>query len=242
MRYLSSTSALPAGPERTQRLFVWLALGITAVAFVGFARSYYLKSLFETRALPLAVHLHGLIMSAWLMVFVVQALLIASRRTLWHRRLGIAGAVLAALIIPYGIALTVLALRREVQAHVLGKMHFLLLINIVNLMLFGAFVGSGLFLRRRPEIHKRLMLLAAVTLVAPAAARVALLLAHGPLPQFIAFYTCIVACVLADTLWNRRLHPVLGWGAVSVIAAFQLSYFAVQMPAWMAVVRSTFGG
>lgn len=237
-----SAEAVIPDTRRLQRLFLWVALGIAAVAVAGFARSYYLKSLFGTRPLTLAVHVHGLIMSAWLVVFVMQTWLIAIRRTLWHRQLGIAGALLAALIIPYGIALTVLALQREIQAHVLGKMHFLLLINVVNLLLFGAFVGSGLLLRSRADVHKRLMLLAAVALVAPAAARFALLFAHGPLPQFLAFYACIVACVLADTLWNRRLHPVLGWGAMGMIAAFQLSYFAVQTPAWMALVRRMFGG
>ena len=99
-------------------------------------------------------------------------------------------------------------------------------------------VGCRLALRARPEVHKRLMLLAAVTLLAPAVARIVLLFAHGPAPQFLAFYTCIAGCVLVDTLWYRRLHPVLGWGALTIVAAFQLSYLAVKTPAWMALVPS----
>ncbi|HEV2286288.1 MAG TPA: hypothetical protein VGR80_09610 [Steroidobacteraceae bacterium] len=226
-------------PERPH--FVWLAVGIAAVALLGFGRSYYFKSLSGTRALPLALHVHGLLMSAWLVVFVAQTWLIAVRRTLWHRRLGVAGAVLAAIIIPYGIALTLLGLRREIQAHVLGKMHFLLLINAVNLVLFGVFVGSGLLLRSRGDVHKRLMLLAAVTLLAPAAARIALLFTHAPLAQLAAFYLCVATCVLVDALRNRRLHPVLGWGALAIVAGFQLSYLAVLTPAWMTLVRAVFG-
>ncbi|HLJ39395.1 MAG TPA: hypothetical protein VKT54_13405 [Steroidobacteraceae bacterium] len=229
-------------PALRTRLFEWLALGIAAVAFVGFARTYYLKGVFGSRALPLVVHLHGLMMSTWIVVFIAQTWLIAARRVAWHRRLGAGAAVLAALVILTGVALTVLALEREIQAHVQGMWHYLLLINLVNLLLFGAFVGSGLALRSRADVHKRLMLLAAVTLLAPAVARIALLFGHAPLPQFLAFYACIAACVLADTLRHGRLHPVLGWGGVAVIAAFQLSFFAVQTPGWMSIVYRVFGG
>ena len=227
-------------PAFRTRLFEWLALGIAAVAFVGFARTYYLKSVFGTGALPLVVHLHGLVMSTWIVVFIAQTWLIAARRATWHRRLGAGAAVLAVLIILTGTALTVLALEREIQAHVQGRWHYLLLINVVNLLLFGAFVGSGLALRARADVHKRLMLLAAATLLAPAVARIALLFTHAPLAQFAAFYLCVATCVLIDTLSNRRLHPVMGWGALAIVAGFQLSYLAVQTPAWMALVRLVF--
>ncbi len=62
------------------------------------------------------------------------------------------------------------------------------------------------------------------------------------MPQLLAFYACIAACVLADTLRHGRLHPVLGWGALAVIAAFQLSYLAVLTPAWLLIVHRLFGG
>jgi hypothetical protein len=212
------------------------------VALVGFARTYYFKELFGTRALPLALHVHGLVMSAWLIVFIAQTWLIALQRVAWHRRLGVLAAVLAALVILTGATLTVLAIEREARAHVVGKFHYLLLINAVNLVLFGAFVGGALLLRARPELHKRLMLLAAVVLLAPAVARIVLLFTHAPLAQFAAFYACIAAGVLIDSWRERRLHPVLAWGAFAAIALFQLSYFAVQTPFWISLVRAVFGG
>ncbi len=234
-------AALPGGaPFAARRPFVWLALGMAIVALAGFARSYYLKELFHTRALPLALHAHALLMSAWLTVFIVQTWLIATRRVAWHRRLGVAAATLAALVIFSGAALTVAAFGREAQAHVVGKFHYLLLINLVNLALFAGLVGGGLALRARADVHKRLMLLAAVTLLAPAAARVALLFGHAALLQFLAFYVCIAGCVILDSLRHRRLHPVLGWGALAVIAAFQISYWAVQTKAWMSFLQREF--
>lgn len=220
----------------------WLALAAAAVALGGFARSYYLKGFFGTRSLGVTLQVHALVMSAWLGVFIVQTWLVAAHRVRWHRRLGVAAAALAVLVVGMGAWLTVQGVAGEAHAHRVGRFHYLLLINLVNLMLFGVFVGCGLALRARPEVHKRLMLLAAVTLLAPAVARIVLLFAHGPAPQFLAFYTCIAGCVLVETLWYRRLHPVLGWGALTIVAAFQLSYLAVKTPAWMALVERTFGG
>jgi hypothetical protein len=235
------TDARAAGRCRQRTgAFRWLSLAAAAVALAGFARSYYFKELFGARALPLALHLHGLVMSAWLGVFIAQTWLIARHRIAWHRRLGVAAAALAVLVILSGGVLTVLALEREARAHVVGMFHYLLLINCVNLLLFAAFVGGGLRYRAQPQVHKRLMLLAAVVLLAPAAARIALLFTHAPVAQFAAFYLCVATCVLADTLSNRRLHPVLGWGALAIVAGFQLSYLAVQTPGWMALVRLVF--
>jgi len=148
--------------------------------------------------------------------------------------------VLAGLVILCGAALTLLAFEREARAHVVGKFHYLLLINLVNLALFAALVGGGLALRGRADVHKLLLLLAAVTLLAPAAARVALLFGRTPLLQFLALYACIAGCLLVDTVRHRRLHPVLGWGAVVVIAAFQISYFVVQTGAWMSFLHREF--
>lgn len=227
---------------RRREPYRWLALAAVAVALAGFARTYYFKELFGSRALPLVVHVHGLLMSIWLMVFVAQTWLIARERIAWHRRLGVGAAVLAALVILTGATLTVLAVEREARAHVVGMFHYLLLINFVTLLLFGTFVGAGLALRAQPDIHKRLMLLAAVVVLAPAAARVALLFTRAPLAQFAAFYLCVAVCVGVDTVRHRRVHPVLGWGALGIVAAFELSDLAAQTPAWTSLVRAVFGG
>jgi hypothetical protein len=90
-------------------------------------------------------------------------------------------------------------------------------------------------------VHKRLMMLATVTLLAPAVARIVLLFTHKPLPQFLAFYACLLLCLTVDTLRHRRLHPVFAIGALVIIAAFQFSYLIVQAPAWMKMVTAHFG-
>jgi len=154
---------------------------------------------------------------------------------------GIGMAALAAIVVLLGEVLTINGVAREGRLHQIGKFHYLLGINSVNLLLFAILVGLGIAFRRKPDLHKRLMVLAAVTLLAPAVARIVLLFTHNPLPQFLAFYACILLCVTVDTLRHRRLHPAFAIGAMVVIVAFQLSFIIVQTPAWMKMVTAQFG-
>lgn len=223
------------------RHYQWAAVAVAAVAFVGFARSFYLKGLFQSRSLSTSVFIHGIIMSAWCALFVVQASLIAGGRTHLHRRLGVIAALLAVIIVAWGAWLTVAAVAREGQQHFVGPFHYLLGVNLVNLSVFALLVATALGLRRRPPYHRRLMLLAAVTLLAPAIARIVLLFTHRTGMQFAVFYACVLTCILVDTLRHRRLHPAFGWGGMLTIAAFQLTFWLVQTEAYMNAVKREFG-
>jgi hypothetical protein len=180
-------------------------------------------------------------MTLWCIGFIVQTWLIEARRVRVHQRLGLSMAALAAMVVLLGEILTLNGVVREGRLHQIGKFHYLLGINSVNLLLFAVLVGLGIAFRRKPDLHKRLMVLAAVTLLAPAVARIVLLFTHKALPQFLAFYACFLVCVTVDTVRHRRLHPVFAIGALIVIAAFQSSYLIVLTPAWMKMVTAHFG-
>jgi hypothetical protein len=224
----------------SRRFYLWAALACGLIAVGGFAQTYYLKSLFETPALPASLHLHGIIMSAWCLLFAVQSFLIATHRVGVHRRLGIVGAVMAVLVVLAGAHATFEATAREVHDHVVGKFHFLFGLNLANLAVFAVLVAAALRLRTRPDFHKRLMLLATVTMLAPAVARIVLLFTHAPLAQILAFDGCILACVALDTDLHRRLHPAMGWGAVLVLGCFHLIYWALATAWWLPFVARAF--
>jgi hypothetical protein len=227
--------------ELTRSEYRWLAVGAAVIAVAGFARTYYLRFIFHTPILPPLVQIHGAIMTLWWIGFIVQTWLIEARRVRLHQRLGIFMAALAAIVVLLGEILTLNGVAREGRLHQIGKFHYLLGINSVNLLLFAVLVGLGIAFRRKPDLHKRLMVLAAATLLAPAVARIVLLFTHKPLPQFLAFYACLLLCVTVDTLRHRRLHPVFAIGTLVVIAAFQISYLVVQTSAWMKMVTAHFG-
>jgi uncharacterized membrane protein YozB (DUF420 family) len=237
-------NAIVGRPEAQARgsAWPWIALLILTIAVVGFSRSYYLKGVFHSRALPVTVHMHGLLMSLWLVIFATQVGLVESGRIRWHQRLGLAATVIAVLVVTSGVYLTLAGLETEVQAHRVAQFHFLLGLNLVNLSLFVVFIGCGLFYRRRPDVHKRCMLLATIALLAPATARIALLFSHGVTWQFVCFYSVLAACVAVDTIHHRRLHPALGWGSALIVIAFQGIYFIEKSPGWLPLVARIFGG
>jgi hypothetical protein len=228
------------GTRVGQDFFLWAALTCSFIALIGFGRTYYLKSLFETPPLPTLLHLHGAIMSSWCLLFGAQTYLVVTHRVHLHRRLGIFGAVLAILVVVVGAYATVEATAREVRDHVVHQFHFLFGLNLVNLLVFALLVITALALRVRPDFHKRLMLLATVTMLAPAIARIVLLFTHAAAAQFLAFDFCILACVAVDTSVHRRLHPAFGWGAAFVVASFHLTYIALSAKWWLPFVAWVF--
>jgi hypothetical protein len=214
---------------------MWAAILVPLVVLIGFARTYYLKGLFGSPALPgTLVHLHGIVMSAWVLLFIAQVWLVASRRTRIHQRLGIVGGILAALVLVVGVATAIEAASRGAAPPGVPPLPFLV-IPLGDMLLFGILIGTALYYRRRLDVHKRLMLIAAVNLMTPAIARIPLqfIEANGPLAFFGLTDLFLIAFVIVDTVRNRRLHPVFLWGTLFVIASQPLRIMLAGTNAWM---------
>ena len=86
-----------------RRLYIWFVVLIPLIVLVGFARTYYLKGFFGNPPLPgLLVHVHGLVMTSWVVLFIAQVSLVATRRTKTHQRLGVLGAILSGVVVVVG--------------------------------------------------------------------------------------------------------------------------------------------
>ncbi|HEY0322783.1 MAG TPA: hypothetical protein VGC66_17650 [Pyrinomonadaceae bacterium] len=219
---------------KDRRLYALVAVFIPLIVLAGFARTYYLKGLFGSQALPgLLVHLHGIVMTSWVVLFVVQVWLVAARRTRVHQRLGLLGAVLAALVLFVGVVTAISAAARGSSPGP-PPLQFLV-IPLGDMLVFAILVGTALYFRRRINIHKRLMLLAAVNLLTPAIARIPLQFIDtgGPLVFFGLTDLCLLACVVFDTFKHRRLHPVLVWGTLFIVASQPLRLMLAGTDAWM---------
>ncbi len=215
-----------------ERVYSWAALAVATLVLAGFARSYYLRGFFfHVRAITPLVHAHGILMSAWIVLFVTQALLIARRRPDLHRRLGRAGAALAPLIVAFG-SLTVAAAiqRRFPEAGPLRFGRIFVEFDGLSLWVFGALVCAALVWRRRPDVHKRLMLTATVALLPPAVGRIAeYVLPGSDWDLAIAAATTaavVVLCAAVDTLHLKRLHPAMACGTAAVLTANLLTQLA----------------
>ena len=102
------------------------------------------------------------------------------------------------------------------------------------MLLFAGLVGTALYFRNRLEIHKRLMLIAAVNFLAPAIARIPLdfIATGGSLAFFGLTDLCLLACVAYDTVKHKRLHPAFLWGTLVVIASQPLRLLLAGTQVW----------
>ena len=216
-----------------RRLYTWGASAAVVLVFAGFACTYYLKGAFGAPPLTWLVHSHGLVMTAWFALFALQARLVATRRVALHRKLGIAGGALAGLMVGLGVTTAVVAAK---LGHSPGPPPLIFLtIPLFDIVIFGALIAIGLWQRKRREVHRRLMLLASLSILPAAIARLPIesVAKGGPLVFFGLTDLLIVVVVAYDTVRQRRLHPAFGWGALAVIVSHPLRLMLAGTGAWM---------
>jgi len=220
-----------------QRFYTWVAVGVALIVFAGFAQTYYLKAFFGTPPLSLLFHIHGLLMTAWFVLFFVQVRLVAAHRTDLHRRLGVAGAVLAGLIVVIapGVALT--SGRHHLATDPNSDALIFLPVPLVIVLLFSIFIAAAILLRRRPAYHKRLMVLACLSIIPAGIDRLPLHFIEnaGRWTLFGLNDLCLIACMIYDTLRNRRLHPAWVWGSLLLVGSQPLIMLVRETPAWLRV-------
>jgi uncharacterized membrane protein YozB (DUF420 family) len=240
--------AVASVPRARDRFFLWMAIAIATVVVWGFGPTYFFRAFVVTRELSPLVWTHALVLTSWIVLLVAQTTLVARERFELHRRLGIAGAVLAALVIASGIAAALGASPQRQQAWAAQHGVFASLRFLVNVaygpLAFGAFAVCGISLRRDRETHKRLMLMAAFALMDAPIWRVlddfGWPITLGPFgfeARTGPFHTVLspllypagldhlldlplfVALAIHDFAQNGRLHPVTLYGALAFLAA-----------------------
>jgi len=191
--------------------------------FVGFAPSYFLKSFSHGPELPLRIHVHGAIFTSWFVLFFLQTFLVERRNVALHRKLGVAAAVLACSMVISG--LTVLYFRALAYHEFGGDLAVTAAVVWGNLALltgFSTFVALGFAFRRDPDAHKRLMLLASLSMISQSLGRLG---RYEFLRLSDSFFVneavyglgglalLLLAVVAHDVLVRGRPHPVVLWGA-----------------------------
>ena len=223
---------VPSAP-RSRVFYPSIALLSAAVIFVGFARTYYLKALFGTPSLPALLHVHGMIMTAWMLLLIVQTALVATHRTSVHRRLGLFGGVLAIAVVVIGAVVAIHSARQGHAPTGIPALQFLT-IPLIDLVVFSTLVTAGMYYRRRPELHKRLMLVATIAILAPGIARWPLAgVAHTPLTFFGIVDVILLGCIAYDVVKTRRLNPAYLWGGLLLIASHPLRLMLAGTAVWM---------
>lgn len=225
--------AAPAARDRAvpqdRAFYPAIATALAALLFAGFTPSFYARPS-GVAPLAAAVFSHGVAGTLFVLVFAVQSWLVAAGREAWHRKLGVAGAALAALFVLSGVVVTANLEQghlaepgRVLAAHVWT--------NAAPLAAFALLVTAGIWQRRVPARHKRLMLLAAVVLLPPATGR---LFAPLDLAWFnLPLYVCAAFANAGYDLATRgRPHALSVWPAAALVA------IDVTTTWWLAAVGS----
>jgi hypothetical protein len=235
---MTSSGSAAARPVRDRAFFTTMAAIILVVIFIGFAPSYYLRGILPAphpyEPISPVVMLHGLVFSAWVILFGIQASLVATNRVAVHRQLGKVGMVLIAIMIPLAIITALQGVDRPFSRPPGIPGLTWLAVPLLDVPVFGGLIVAALAFRRTPAIHKRLMLIGMIDLLQPALGRIPdpawLPLALSPL-QTLVF---LVPLFVWDLVTLKRIHPATLCGsAILAVVMFTVPLIWTS-PAWLA--------
>jgi hypothetical protein len=217
--------------------YTGMAIAALLIIFAGFSRTFYLNSLFARGSFTPLVLAHGLVFSCWPILFLIQASLVATGRTHVHRRVGVAGAVLASLMIVLGLLTAIGAAKRGMTPQGGPPPLVFLAIPFSDLVVFGGLFSAAIYFRKASPTHKRLMVLATIALLTPAIARLPLIDRLGP-PGFFGFTDLLVlVCVVHDRLTHGRVHGAYKWGGAALVLSQPLRLGVASTGAWLAFAQ-----
>jgi len=195
----------------------------------GFGRSYSLRA--GGPPLTPLVQFHAALFAFWMALFAVQVFLVSARRTDIHRRLGVVGTIVALAMLVAGYITAIVGARtgwtgpgnpRDTEE----ALNFLV-IPLGDLALFLLFIAPALYFRRQPETHKRLMVLAMIGGILPAA------IGRLPTPLSIAVaFALLFAGPVYDRIVRKRIHPAFLWGIAMIVLSIPFRLMLSRTEAW----------
>lgn len=232
-----ATLAPPRRLSAEHRFYLGMAFAIIATVFAGFAPSYYLRGLVPAYRpfLPITplIVLHGLLFSAWVLLFAAQVGLVSAGRTGVHRRLGGAGVALLAGMVIVALPAALGGVARNSGPPAVPPLAWLA-VPLLDIPVFAGLIGAALINRGRPQVHKRFMLIAMIGLLPPSLGRL-------PLPDAIPFPAILIGgqvlflipLMLWDLASRGRVHWVTATGTTILVGSWLLRFAIWQTEPWL---------
>ena len=233
-------------PAPDRKFYTGMAIAMLFTALVGFSRTYFLGLISGhartiTGRIPNAtVHLHALLFTSWLVLFIVQTRLIAAHRVKVHRKLGYFGVALAAAMIVVGGRTAVEAARLGAVPPGNNPWSFMA-IPFGDITTFAIFVLGAVLWRKNKEKHKRLMILASACLMSAPLVRMPGVLSIGPLLAYGLTLLFPIAGIVYDRLSRGSVHPMYWWGLAIIVLGIPVRVVLLGSPAWRHAMQSLFG-
>jgi FtsH-binding integral membrane protein len=165
-------------------------------------------------------------------LLVTQTSLVAAGRTDIHRRLGIAGFLLACLMVVLGVLAATDSLVRE--AGPAGRdPKFFYIIPLSNMVIFATVIFFAFRARTNPPAHKRLIFVGTVALMVAAIARWPFAMVHRNPVMAGRFSYIFLLMLVAYDLWStRKVHRATLWAGAFLIFVEQIALPIGSTAAW----------
>lgn len=242
-------------PERRPRtrFYLVLALVCAAIAVGGFAPSYWLQLPAGTfKGAPL-LHIHGALATAWVLFLISQSTLVTRGSVARHRDWGLFGISLASVLTVVAMMVAIQAMTEKLAHGAGDEVRSFLIVPISGILLFAGFTAAAVANIRRPEWHRRLMIVGTVALLGAAMARVFFYFAVGtgpgvrpglmpappppamPLISGLLLQLILVAGMVHDKRRHGRIHPAWIYGFVIMTAVNLLRVPIGQTDVWLGI-------
>lgn len=232
--------------------YIWMAAACAIIAFGGFAPTYWLQVPAGTFVGPPLLHLHAALFSGWTLLLLSQTVLAARGQLSHHRAWGLTGVSLATAMVFIGVAAAIHSLNSGLAANYGDRSRAFFIVPVTTIILFASFFAAAIFNIERPDIHKRLILLATISLLPAAVARLFFVLTTGGGPGLrpglvppvtvatamapgLLVELLIVAAMVYDWRTRGRPHPVWYVGAAVITAVVVLRTPLSATPIWLAI-------
>lgn len=217
------------------RFYIGIGLLAALIAAMGFWPTYFGPLLAGTGDHPPVIHVHAAIFSGWIALFGAQVLFAATGQIALHRKLGNFGIWYGGLIIVVGVMTAFSQFADRIEAGRLEEAQTRLLAPLTDMIVFPLFFGAAVLYRHKPEIHKRLMLVATTTFLVAAALRMNFLGEPLPRPMRLAvWFSPILFGMAYDLIARRSIHPVYIIGLASLYL-LSMRGALVESKTWLAI-------
>ena len=219
-----------------KRFYVRMAAACLMVAVVGFTPTYWMPLFRGTLNVAAISHVHAAVFYSWTLLFLVQTWLAANRKLTRHREWGVAGVALATTMVFVGMVAAITSLKQSTADGFGDAGRAFTIVPVSGLVFFVALFVLALVKVRQLDTHKRLMVVATVSLLQAAVGRWFLIfiapvvMGGGPVSPPPVLVTImpgllsdllIVAAMVHDRKTTGRVHPVY-WAAGGALVALQV--------------------
>lgn len=231
------------------------ALLIAVLTFIGFSHFYLRGMAYPNRPIAPSIKwlviAHGISMTAWIVLLLVQPVLILRASRKLHMAVGKFGAALAAVILALGLMIGV---RSAAVAPPGTKIWGLdpapfMAVPFISALIFAGYVALGISWRRKPTAHRAMMFLATLAALSAAISRIDPLsnLYLGTVWERLFgpfFFTLVLGVILlaARCALTRSLDRWFAAGLAALIALDGAIMWIARTEMWNSFATSLMSG